>query len=67
MSSVQIRQAPLGVYVTQERFAEVTGVSLEVVRGWVKKGFLPTYVIGKYRLVNVELMKKEALEQEFKV
>jgi predicted site-specific integrase-resolvase len=62
-----INQAPIGIYVTQERFAEMTGVSLEVVRGWVKKGFLPTFVIGKYRLVNTELMKKTAMEQDFKV
>ena len=62
-----INQAPIGIYVTQERFAEMTGVSLEVVRGWVKKGFLPTFVIGKYRLVNTELMKKTATEQDFKI
>ncbi|MBF0456086.1 MAG: hypothetical protein HQL72_14865 [Magnetococcales bacterium] len=67
MTPPVINQAPLGIYVTQERFAEVTGVSLEVVRGWVKKGFLPTYIIGKYRLVNTELMKKNAIEQEFKI
>ncbi|MBF0195358.1 MAG: hypothetical protein HQL71_12425 [Magnetococcales bacterium] len=34
-----INQIPKGIYNTQERFAENTGVSLEVVRGSVKKGF----------------------------
>jgi len=67
MSSVSVRQASMGPYMTQERFAEVTGVSLDVVRGWVKKGYLPIFDLGKYRLINVALLTKEALEQEYKV
>ncbi|MBF0132373.1 MAG: hypothetical protein HQL75_07270 [Magnetococcales bacterium] len=53
--------------MTQERFAEVTGVSLDVVRGWVKKGYLPILDLGKYRLVNVALLTKNALEQDHKI
>lgn len=43
------------------RFAELVGVSPDVVRGWIDKGHIPTTKIGRYRLVNIALLTKEAL------
>lgn len=66
MASVDVSQTAPAIYVTQKIFSEQIGVSLHVVRGWVKKGFLPVFDIGKYRLINVELMRSTALKQDFK-
>jgi hypothetical protein len=48
--------------VSRERFAELTGLPLGVVIGFVNKGYLPTVSIGKYSLINIELLR---LELEF--
>lgn len=45
-----------------DRFAELVGVSSEVVRGWIDKGYLPTMKIGRYRLVNLAALQREALQ-----
>jgi hypothetical protein len=51
--------------VSRERFAELTGLPLGVVIGFVNKGYLPTVSIGKYSLINIELLRKRCLELEF--
>lgn len=43
-------------FCTVERFADLSGVSVDVVRGWVARGYLPTKKIGRYRLVDVVSM-----------
>ena len=43
------------------RFAELVGVSADVVRGWIEKGHIPTTKIGRYRLINVAVLTREAL------
>lgn len=48
--------------VSRERFADLTGLPLGVVIGFINKGYLPTYSIGKYSLVNIELLRKRCLE-----
>jgi hypothetical protein len=50
--------------VSRERFAELTGLPLGVVVGFVNKGYLPTVSIGKYSLINIELLRKRCLELE---
>lgn len=45
-----------------DRFAELVGVSSEVVRGWIDKGYLSTMKIGRYRLVNLAALQREALQ-----
>ena len=40
-----------------DRFADLVGVSSEVVRGWIDKGYLPTMKIGRYRLVNLAALQ----------
>lgn len=57
-----------GPLVTRERFAEMVFGSTElvgVVIGWCNKGLLPTVSIGKYSLINVELLRKRCLDKEF--
>ncbi|PLZ02461.1 hypothetical protein CY652_10060 [Burkholderia sp. WAC0059] len=51
--------------VTRERFAELVGLPIGVVIGFVNRGYIPTVSIGKYSLVNLELLRKRCLEKEF--
>ncbi|WP_236012291.1 MerR family transcriptional regulator [Marinobacter mangrovi] len=50
--------------MTQERFAELTGLTEGQVRGMIEKGHLPSLKVGKPRLVNIALLSKDAMEQE---
>ena len=52
--------------VTRERFAEMTGLPIGVIVGFCNKGYLPTLAVGKYSLINLELLRKTCLEREFK-
>ena len=54
--------APL---VTRERFAEMVGLPVGVVVGQIIKGYLPTVTIGKYSLINLELLRARCLAKEF--
>lgn len=55
--------APL---VSRERFAEMTGLPIGVVVGFCNKGYLPTFGMGKYSLINLELLRKSCLDREYK-
>ncbi|WP_425273869.1 DNA-binding protein [Phytopseudomonas daroniae] len=35
------------------------------VRGWIRNGYLPSKKIGKYVLVNVALLTKQLMEEEW--
>ncbi|WP_100638132.1 hypothetical protein [Marinobacter salexigens] len=50
--------------MTQERFAQLSGLTEGQVRGMIEKGHLPSIKIGKPRLVNVAALSQEALEKE---
>jgi hypothetical protein len=52
--------------VSRERFAELTGLPVGVIIGFVNKGYLPTVSIGKYSLINLELLRKRCLDLEYK-
>ena len=54
--------APL---VTRERFADMCGLPVGVIVGWCNKGLVPCLSIGKYSLINLELLRKRCLEREF--
>lgn len=60
------QQPPIPV-MHRDRFAELVGVSPDVVTGWINRGYLPTYEVGKYRLVNLALLNKLALDKEFRL
>lgn len=51
--------------VTRERFAELVGLPVGVIVGFVNKGYLPVVSVGKYSLVNMELLRKRCIEKEF--
>lgn len=58
----------VGPLITRERFAELVFGSTElvgVVIGWCNKGLVPTVSIGKYSLINLELLRKRCLDKEF--
>ncbi len=38
---------------TIERYAQLVGVTPDVVRAWRARGYLPTVRVGKYTLVNL--------------
>lgn len=48
---------------TAKRFAEHSGLSVGVVHGHIKKGYLPVTRIGKYTLINLALFNKELLNK----
>ena len=58
-SSSAVPSVPL---MAVERFAELVGVTPDVVRGWVDRGYLPTQKIGRYRLINIAVLTREALQ-----
>lgn len=60
-----LSQLPNVPVMTRERFAELAGVEIGVLNGWIAKGYMPVIEFGKYRLVNLALLTKYALEKEF--
>lgn len=51
--------------VTKARFSELSGLSEEILRGMIERGHLPTLKVGKHRMINVALLTKECLDQDF--
>lgn len=51
--------------VTRERFAELVGLPIGVIIGFVNKGYIPTVSVGKYSLINLELLRKHCLDREY--
>lgn len=39
--------------VSRELFAQVTGASMDTVRGWAQTDTIPTVKIGRQRLINL--------------
>lgn len=52
--------------MTKESFADAIGLPTTVFIAKVDRGYWPTVKIGKRVFVNVELVRKRALEAEFK-
>jgi len=51
--------------VTKARFSEMSGLTEETLRGMIERGHLPTLKVGKHRMINVALLTKECLDQDF--
>ena len=64
-TQLEVSQLPNFPVISRKKFADLVGVSEDVVTGWISRGYLPVVEIGKYRLVNLALLTKHALEQEF--
>ncbi len=62
---LKISQLPLVPVMSRTFFAQHVGVTEDVVTGWINRGYIPVVEVGKYRLVNLALLTKMALEKEF--
>jgi len=51
--------------VTLERYADMTGLPLQVCLGHVNKGLLPCVTIGRRRLINVVALQRELAKKPF--
>lgn len=49
--------------ISRSRFAEMVGVPEGVVQGWMSRGYIPTYSVGKYTLINLALLNRMALDK----
>ena len=49
--------------ISRSRFAQMIGIDEGVVQGWIAKGYIPTYSVGKYTLINLALLNKLALDK----
>lgn len=50
-------------YMSKARFAELVGVDVGVVDAWVDRRYLPTRLVGKYRLINLALLWQQAFQE----
>jgi predicted site-specific integrase-resolvase len=48
-------------------FADWVRMDAEIVENWVKRGYLPTVKIGRYRMVNVAQLVQSLLNEEGEV
>lgn len=48
-------------------FADWVRMDAEIVENWVKRGYLPTVKIGRYRMVNVAQLVQTLLNEEVEV
>lgn len=62
---LDLSQLPNVPVMTRERFADLSGIEVGVLNGWINKGYMPVMEFGKYRLVNLALLTKMALDKEF--
>jgi len=56
---------PAAPIMTKARFSEISGLSEEILRGMIERGHLPTLKVGKHRMINVALLTKECLDQDY--
>ena len=54
-----------GVVVTRERFAQATGLTEETIRGMVNRGYLPSVLIGRHRMINIVALTKHLDSLDF--
>ncbi|ATJ81232.1 DNA-binding protein [Halomonas beimenensis] len=65
METSNAPQVPANVPVmTIERFAELSGLTPDTVRGQLQQGNLPVIKVGRRRLVNVALLTAECMNAE---
>lgn len=65
MDQPQAPQVPANVPVmTLERFAELSGLTVDTVYGHIRRGYLPSVKMGRYRLINITQLHIQCLESE---
>ena len=50
--------------ITIEKYAEMVGVTPDTVHGWIKRGYLPAYKLGKYKMVNLAQRLDECIRMD---
>ncbi|MCS2609653.1 DNA-binding protein [Halomonas dongshanensis] len=50
--------------MTIERFSELSGLDEGVIQGHIRRGYLPTVKMGRYRMINVALLTARCLSTE---
>lgn len=50
--------------MTIERFSQLSGLDEGVIQGHIRRGYLPTIKIGRYRMINVALLNAQCLNAE---
>lgn len=65
-SAISIAEAELAPLMTVERFAELVGLPVGVCQAQADRHLWPIVKVGKRRFINVELVRKQALEAEFR-
>jgi hypothetical protein len=53
--------------MTREAFAAAVGLPVTVLAAQCDRGYWPTLKVGKYSLINVELVRKAALSKESEI
>ena len=49
--------------MAQRKFAELVGVTMGVLEGWINRGYIPTIKIGKHTLINLVGLTQECLDR----
>lgn len=62
---IKTSQLPAVPVMSRSKFADLVGVSINTVTGWINRGYLPVVRMGKYRLVNLALLHKLAYENAY--
>lgn len=50
--------------MTIERFSQLSGLDEGVLQGHIRRGYLPTIKVGRYRMINVALLNAQCLNTE---
>lgn len=53
--------SPAVPVMDRERFADLVGIELGVVNGWIDRGYVPTVKIGRHRLINIAVLTMDSL------
>ena len=65
-SEFQSREASVQVgLITLEKYADITGLPVQVCLGHVNKGLIPCVTIGRRRLINVIALQRELAKKPF--
>lgn len=66
-AELNISQLPIVPVMSRTLFAQLVGVTEDTVTGWINRGYVPVVEVGRYRLINLALLNKMALEKEFRL
>ncbi|WNB76781.1 hypothetical protein [Methylomonas koyamae] len=55
-------QSPVIPFMAQTKFADMTGFSLGVIEGWVVRGYVPSMVVGKHRVINLVALFQQCID-----